>query len=73
MVTKILVKTLRKQLTKRITKNNHWIAQGYGENYLPVKFPAEEVLSNEYVKVVLTAIENGNDPFLIGKRVIKSS
>jgi threonylcarbamoyladenosine tRNA methylthiotransferase MtaB len=62
-----------KQQTVLVEKVIGGIAQGYGENYLPVKFPAEGVSSNEFVKVVLIALENGDDPFLIGKRVIKSS
>jgi len=59
-----------KQQTVLVEKIIDGIAQGYGENYLPVKFPAEGVSSNEFVKVVLTALEKGDDPFLIGKRVI---
>jgi len=46
------------------------IAQGYGENYLPVKFPAEGISSNEFVKVVLTALEKGDDPDLFGKQLV---
>jgi hypothetical protein len=61
---------IKKTANHTYRKNIQRIAQGYGENYLPVKFPADGISSNEFVKVVLTAIENGDDPFLIGKRVI---
>jgi hypothetical protein len=70
----ILIKTIKKASNKRIAKKNiNRIAQGYSENDLPVKFPAEGISSNEFVKVVLTALEKGDDPFLTGKRVIKLS
>jgi threonylcarbamoyladenosine tRNA methylthiotransferase MtaB len=59
-----------KQQTVLVEKAIGGIAQGYGENYLPVKFPAEGVSSNEFVKVVLTALENGDDPHLIGKQLV---
>jgi len=59
-----------KQQTVLVEKIIDGIAQGYGENYLPVKFPAEGISSNEFVKVVLTALEKGDDPHLFGKQLV---
>jgi len=70
LLSQILAMRIKKTANHTYRKNIQRIAQGYGENYLPVKFPADGISSNEFVKVVLTAIENGDDPFLIGKRVI---
>ena len=44
------------------------IASGYGEHYVPVKFPAkEEIEENSMVKVKLTGLEQGEDPFMVGE------
>ncbi len=59
-----------KEQTVLVEKIIDGIAQGYGENYLPVKFLADGILSNEFVKVDLTTLEKGDDPFLLAKRVI---
>jgi threonylcarbamoyladenosine tRNA methylthiotransferase MtaB len=67
---KYRLRMIGKQQTVLVEKIIDGIAQGYGENYLPVKFPAEGISTNTFVNVVLIAIENGDDPFLIGKRVI---
>ncbi len=42
------------------------IAHGYGESYVPVKFPATNAKENTFVKVKLTTLETGEDPALIG-------
>ncbi len=67
---KYRLRMIGKQQTVLVEKIIDRIAQGYGENYLPVKFPAEEVSSNEYVKVILTSLEKGDDPHLIGKQLV---
>jgi threonylcarbamoyladenosine tRNA methylthiotransferase MtaB len=67
---KYRLQMIGKQQTVLVEKITNGIAQGYGENYLPVKFPAKGVSSNEFVKVVLIALENGDDPFLIGKQLV---
>lgn len=55
-------------LVEKIKKG---IAQGYGENYVPVKFSATgEVKENDLIKVKLTEIVGGEDGFIIGERVI---
>lgn len=67
---KYRLRMIGKQQTVLVEKIIDGIAQGYGENYLPVKFPADGISSNEFVKVVLTALENGDDPHLIGKQLV---
>jgi threonylcarbamoyladenosine tRNA methylthiotransferase MtaB len=41
-------------------------AQGYGENYIPVKFPVHNVRTNQFVRILLAEIEKGEDPSLAG-------
>lgn len=44
------------------------IASGYGEHYVPVKFPAKEgIEENSMVKVKLTVLEQDEDPFMVGE------
>jgi threonylcarbamoyladenosine tRNA methylthiotransferase MtaB len=53
--------------TVLVEKINDGMAQGYGENYIPVKFPAHNVTNNQLVQVQLLDIESGDDPSLVGK------
>lgn len=42
-------------------------AQGYGEHYLPVKFAGKNLKKNEFYKVELKRIEEGEEPVLVGE------
>ncbi len=43
-------------------------ASGYGEHYVPVKFIASEFIDeNSLVRVLLTDIDEGEEPFMIGQ------
>ncbi len=53
-----------KEQTVLVEKIVNGIAQGYGEHYIPVKFPANDLATNEFVKVKLVGLEEGDDPFL---------
>jgi len=58
---------ISKTQTVLIEKITNGTASGYGENYVPVKFPAAGFTENTFVKVKLTALEKGDDPALIGE------
>jgi threonylcarbamoyladenosine tRNA methylthiotransferase MtaB len=60
---------LGKTQTVIVEKIKNEIAQGYGENYIPVKFPAQNAEENTFVKVKLTTLEAGEEPTIIGKAV----
>jgi threonylcarbamoyladenosine tRNA methylthiotransferase MtaB len=53
-------------LVEKITAG---MAQGYGENYIPVKFPAHGINTNEFVKVKLISIEENEDLWVLGERI----
>jgi threonylcarbamoyladenosine tRNA methylthiotransferase MtaB len=53
-------------LTEKITDG---IASGYGENYIPIKFPAHGITTNEFVRVKLHSIEKSDDPWIIAERI----
>jgi threonylcarbamoyladenosine tRNA methylthiotransferase MtaB len=42
------------------------MAHGYGEHYLPVRFPAGEGTRNSFHKVRIAKVEPGESPFLRG-------
>jgi hypothetical protein len=42
------------------------MAQGYGELYVPVKFPTHQAQPNTFVDVQLISLEDGDDPIIIG-------
>ena len=46
------------------------IASGYGELYVPVQFPAGEAKNNQIREVLLTGIQNIDEPVLIGEPVV---
>jgi threonylcarbamoyladenosine tRNA methylthiotransferase MtaB len=56
-----------KEQTVLVEKIKKGIAQGYGEHYVPIKFPAHKVSGNEFVKVSLVSIEDVEEPALIGE------
>lgn len=51
-----------------IEKIEDGMAQGYGELYVPVKFPARQAQPNTFVDVKLISLEDGDDPIIIGQR-----
>jgi len=53
----------QKVLIEKIVRG---VAQGLGEHYISVKFPAHNYSVNEFVNVKLVALEAGEDPFLTG-------
>ncbi len=46
------------------------IGSGYGEHYLPVEFHLPQVLHNEFYRVRLTALREGDDPALVGLPIL---
>lgn len=58
-----------KEQTVLVERNDRGIAKGYGENYIPVKFPTTEKSVNYFAKVKLNFLKDGDDPALIGERV----
>jgi threonylcarbamoyladenosine tRNA methylthiotransferase MtaB len=58
-----------KSQTVLVEKIIEGIAQGYGENYIPIKFPAQDISTNQFIKVTLTGIEDGEDPWLLAKQM----
>ncbi len=53
--------------TVLVEKVEQGIASGYGEHYIPAKFPAHNFVTNEFVRVILTALDDGEDPSLTGQ------
>ncbi|MDD3131531.1 MAG: radical SAM protein, partial [Bacteroidales bacterium] len=49
-----------------IEKIDSGMAQGYGELYVPVKFPTHQAQPNTFVDVQLISLEDGDDPIIIG-------
>jgi threonylcarbamoyladenosine tRNA methylthiotransferase MtaB len=49
-----------------IEKIEGGMAQGYGELYVPVKFPAHQAQPNTFADVQLISLEDGDDPIIIG-------
>lgn len=45
------------------------VASGYGENYIPIKFTANEVAENEFYNVRIIGIESGEDPNLLAELI----
>jgi len=60
---------LGKQQIVLVEKIVDGMAQGYGQNYIPVKFPAQGAETNEFVKVNLCSVEAGDDLWLIAERI----
>lgn len=59
-----------KEQTVLIEKIINGQAHGYGENYVPVQFPAPSSKTNEFVKVKLTGLERGIDPEMVGQVIL---
>jgi threonylcarbamoyladenosine tRNA methylthiotransferase MtaB len=66
---KYRTRMLGKTQTVLVEKINDGIAQGYGENYIPVKFPAGQIETNQFVKVKLLDVENSEDMWVHGEMV----
>ncbi len=45
------------------------IARGYGENYIPIKFPAHGINTNEFVKVKLASIKESENSWVLGQAI----
>jgi len=60
---------LGKEQTVLVEKIVDGIARGYGENYIPIKFPAHGISTNEFVKVKLDSIEDGEDLWVLGQAI----
>ncbi len=60
---------INREQTVLVEKIIDGIAQGYGENYLPVKFTAHGSQVNEFTRVKLLSLEPGEDPWLTGRRI----
>ncbi len=56
-----------KEQTVLVEKIKNGLAQGYGENYIPVKFPTQNTSVNQFANVTLTGIEQNEDPWLLGQ------
>lgn len=56
-----------KEQTVLVEKTLDSIANGYGEHYIPIEFRGENILSNHFYKVLITGIQDGEDPKLIGE------
>ncbi len=51
-----------------VEKIENGYASGYGEHYFPIRFPATaKTQVNEFYEVLITDIEAGDDPMMIGK------
>jgi threonylcarbamoyladenosine tRNA methylthiotransferase MtaB len=58
-----------REQTVLVEKIENGFASGYGEHYIPVKFPAGNARKNEFVNVKLIGLEEGKEPALAGKVV----
>ncbi len=50
-----------------IEKNDNGICSGFGDYYVPVKLKGDNLESNQFVNVKITALQGDNDPYLIGE------
>lgn len=62
-----LIGTEQTVLVERIIKGH---ARGYGENYVPISFPADQVARNTFVRVRLISLDDGDDPVLHAEPVL---
>jgi len=58
-----------KEQTVLVEKIENGMARGYGEHYIPVKFPALNVAHNEFINVRIVSMEMGEEPVLLGEVV----
>lgn len=63
---KYRTRMLGKTQTVLVEKIINGIAQGYGENYIPIKFPARHTEPNQFVKVKLLDVENTEEMWVHG-------
>ncbi|MFP4211408.1 MAG: tRNA (N(6)-L-threonylcarbamoyladenosine(37)-C(2))-methylthiotransferase MtaB [Alkalispirochaeta sp.] len=61
-----LIGTVERVLVENVSET---VARGLGEHYVPVRFtgPSGGVVENEFYRVRITGIEDGDDPDLIGR------
>lgn len=60
---------LGKTQTVLVEKIIDGMAQGYGENYIPVKFPAHGAEPNTFVDVVLRNVEDDDEHHVLAQRI----
>jgi threonylcarbamoyladenosine tRNA methylthiotransferase MtaB len=58
---KYRTRMLGKTQTVLVEKIIDGVAQGYGENYIPIKFPANSTSKNQFLKVRLLDVENSDE------------
>lgn len=61
---KSLIGTKQRVLIEKSSNNKY---SGFGDYYVPVKFNGLNLNKNDFVDVLITGIEKGEDPFLIGE------
>ncbi|MBE0637911.1 MAG: tRNA (N(6)-L-threonylcarbamoyladenosine(37)-C(2))-methylthiotransferase MtaB [Bacteroidales bacterium] len=59
-----------KEQTLLIEKSKSGIAQGYGENYVPVKIRGKNIPINEFVKARLVSLNEGDEPSFLGELIV---
>ncbi len=65
--TKMIGKKQR-MLIERITSDG--TARGYGENYIPIRLKAKDLVRNEFVKVELTGLHHGKETEMTAKLLV---
>lgn len=60
---------LSKTQTVLVEKISNGMAQGYGENYIPIKFPAHGTDTNAFVKVKMLSVDDSEEHWVIAERV----
>jgi hypothetical protein len=55
-------------LIERITSDG--TARGYGENYIPIRLKAKELVRNQFVEVELTGIHHGKETEMTAKLLV---
>ncbi|MCK5268874.1 MAG: tRNA (N(6)-L-threonylcarbamoyladenosine(37)-C(2))-methylthiotransferase MtaB [Spirochaetes bacterium] len=55
-------------LIEKIVQNQ---AEGFGEHYIPVKFSGTGLIPNSFCEILITGIEDGNNPVLLAEPVIR--
>ncbi len=66
---KYRTKKLGKIQTVLVEKIIDGIAQGYGENYIPIKFPVVNIKTNQFIKVKLLDVENSEEMWVHGEMI----
>ena len=58
----------QRMLIERITSDG--TARGYGENYIPIRLKAKELVRNQFVEVELTGIHHGKETEMTAKLLV---